>query len=51
MPEAGMSDKQYPRIWSIGGETWDATHPKEPWSLNPWVWRIEFRRLEAAHGR
>jgi len=24
---------------------WDAAYPKLPWALNPWVWRIEFRRV------
>lgn len=26
--------------------TWDQFNPKHPWASNPWVWRVEFRRVE-----
>lgn len=30
-------------LWSLG---WDAINGKRaPWASNPWVWRVEFRRL------
>lgn len=25
---------------------WDSINPKTPWASNPWVWRIEFERIE-----
>ena len=25
---------------------WDSINPKRPWSSNPWVWRIEFKKVE-----
>ena len=27
-------------------ELWDSINPKYPWSSNPWVWRIEFEKVE-----
>ncbi len=27
---------------------WDSINPKHPWASNPWVWRIEFKRVEEA---
>jgi hypothetical protein len=31
---------------------WDGINGKRaPWASNPWVWRVEFRKVEAAGGR
>ncbi len=34
-----------PRVWFMA--TWNAINAKRaPWESNPWVWRVEFRRVE-----
>jgi hypothetical protein len=29
---------------------WNSVSPKHPWASNPWVWRIEFKRVEEGKG-
>ncbi|EDT5168806.1 hypothetical protein QG942_000691 [Salmonella enterica] len=42
--EMGFSD--WPRSWFA--QTWWGIYGREAWNTNPWVWVIEFKRVEGA---
>ncbi|EEC3119720.1 hypothetical protein LK837_004922 [Salmonella enterica] len=42
--EYGFPD--FSRSWF--GQTWQNIYGEEAWAANPWVWVIEFKRVEGA---
>ncbi len=48
-PFPNMAKGPDPRDWFR--ELWDSINAaKHPWSSNPWVWVVEFKRIDAAGG-
>ncbi len=46
-PVSAFDGKLYPDLRSLWAAGWDAINgDRASWSSNPWVWRVEFRRVE-----
>jgi hypothetical protein len=46
MPIVWQSGDDTPR--GLFGELWESIHGEGSWDLNPWVWAIEFQKVEVA---
>ncbi len=45
-PVSSFDGATYPNARTVWVRGWDAINGKRaPWASNPWVWRIEFRRI------
>lgn len=47
-PHAEYGRKQMPTAKAAFADLWDSINGPGSWDANPWVWCVEFRRLEAA---